>query len=283
MVLVASAVTLLVGLQMRVGGGGQEVAAGAGQRGDRAVGGAPRSGSAGAPAGAPGRGGAAAAVGGGTGTSLVSYGFTRHPSAPVLLVIGASYTAGLGASPVTDGYAYQAADLLGWRAEIDGAPGTGYLNPGPHGAGAYQTRLAALAVPVAPQVVLVQSGRNDLAWAADTVQSAAVATLRRIRARWPQTRIVVLGAIPAAAAVPAALARLQAAFAAAAQAAGSVFIDPIAEHWITASNQASVAGPVPAHPGNDGYRYLAHRLVDDLRALPSADMASSPATTPARP
>jgi hypothetical protein len=208
---------------------------------------------------------------------LGSSGAGLPSTAPTALFVGASYTAGLGAQPVTDGYAYDTARLLGWRAEIDGASGTSYLNPGHHGAGTYPSRISRVSLRVAPAVIVIQSGRNDLGSPLTAIHQAVLSTLSLTTHRWPDARLVVLGAIPATVPVSPALIGLEGVLRSACATAGVTFIDPIAQNWITASNERPNAGLVPAHPGNAGYAYLASRLAADLTGLLPPALIHAPA------
>lgn len=49
---------------------------------------------------------------------------------PLLVVAGASFTAGEGAPAPADGWAVRLAELIRWRAVTLGVPGTGYTRPG---------------------------------------------------------------------------------------------------------------------------------------------------------
>jgi lysophospholipase L1-like esterase len=202
---------------------------------------------------------------------LVVAGAHLSTSTPEVLFVGASYTAGLGATPATDGYAFATARDLGWRAEVDGVPGTGYLNPGRSGAETFAARIAKIAPPIAPDVVVLQSGRNDLGYPLASLRAAELSTIKLVQTRWPSAHLVVLGAIPAHVPVSSELQAVESTLKATATTAGAPFIDPIGQDWITTANQRSAAGPVPQHPGDVGYAYLATRLSDDLRTLLPSD------------
>ena len=115
---------------------------------------------------------------------LVMAGAALPATAPDVLFIGASYTAGLGAQPATGGYAYQTAALLGWCAEVDGEPGTGYLNTGPYGGSTYLARIRVLTPPTIPNIVVLQSGRNDIGYPLGQLHDAVQETISATRERW---------------------------------------------------------------------------------------------------
>ena len=80
--------------------------------------------------------------------SVVVTGAGLPAAAPEVLLVDASYTAGLGAQPATLGYAYLTAAKLGWRAEVNGESGTGFLNSGPQGGRPFLERVRTLNLPV---------------------------------------------------------------------------------------------------------------------------------------
>jgi lysophospholipase L1-like esterase len=198
-----------------------------------------------------------------------------------ILFVGASYTAGVGAQPQTNGYAYLTARALGWQPRIDAVPGSGYLNPGPPSdrwpsdrgpndrgqGGTFADRLAKMPTSPAPDLVVLQGGRNDIGYPEAELHNAVQHTVDVARARFSHARIVLLGPIPAA------LPPSHGEFAVAhvlrdvARSADVSFVDPIAEGWITNENERGYVGDVPAHPDNAGYAYIAKRLVDDLDKL----------------
>jgi lysophospholipase L1-like esterase len=45
-----------------------------------------------------------------------------------------------------------------------------------------------------------------------------------------------------------------------------LFIDPIAEQWVTSENQGQITGPDGTHPTQYGHQQIADRLAADLAA-----------------
>lgn len=186
-----------------------------------------------------------------------------------LLVVGASYTAGLGASVPSHGYAYLLAHDLGgrWHATVAGDPGTGFLNPGRHHDGTYSQRIAQLPTTLSPGLVLIQAGRNDVGYSAIRERSAVTNTFELVRHRYPQATLVMLGAIPGQLPVAGALSQLESLFACTARADHIAFIDPLAEQWITDSNIHQFSGDIPGHPNDAGYSYIASKVAAQLRQV----------------
>jgi len=208
---------------------------------------------------------AAAAVAAGTPSKTKGAESEHHR----ILILGASYTQGLGAEPATAGYAYLVGPELHWASEVHGVSGTGYLNPGPRHQGTFAQQIDQLPTTFAPNVVLVQGGRNDGNYPRPRLEAAIAATIAQARKHFVGARIVMLGPIPPRVPVDAGELRAEAALGAVAASQHVMFIDPIREHWITAENQATYAGHVPGHPNNAGYAYIAHRLALDLSRMPA--------------
>jgi acyl-CoA thioesterase-1 len=184
-----------------------------------------------------------------------------------ILFVGASYTYGLGATPHTEGYAYQVGRDLGWPVQVAGVAGTGFLNPGPHHQGTFAQRLAGTPRSFDPGLIVLQGGRNDIPYPTAELRTAVTHTIALARARFPQARVALLGPIPVTAPVGPGARRVADVMRQACAAQGAVFIDPIAEGWITAANAVGFQGNVPDHPNNLGYAFIADRLSDDIARL----------------
>lgn len=189
------------------------------------------------------------------------------PDVHDVLFIGASYTAGLGADPATDGYAYVIGREPGWRTQVYGVAGTGFLNPGPQGGQTFAERLVHIPTRPRPDLIVFQCGRNDVSYPAAQLRAAVIETANLARQRFGSAQLVFLGPIPAHVPVPPDQLAAAATLRSAAAAAKAVFINPIEQGWITPTNEDRYVGHVPAHPDNDGYAYIAARLLTDLDAL----------------
>ena len=189
--------------------------------------------------------------------------------------LGDSYTAGVGAVPITDGYAYDVARAMNWKANVVGLSGAGYVRDSP----VVHERLAAgipKVIASRPQVVIVECGHNDIypAITPSRVEPAALSVFRRLRAGLPKAKIVVIGPIwlrgdPTSQV----LATRDAVHAAQRQVSGTLWIDPIADHW-TYRNFAGSHGNFKkmvnlqlGHPSNLGYTHFATLIEGDLKRL----------------
>jgi lysophospholipase L1-like esterase len=200
-----------------------------------------------------------------------------------ILFVGASYTAGIGAEPATNGYAYLTAKALDWQGRYDAVPGSGYLNPGPPVDGrpvdnTFASRLERVATTPAPDIVLLQGGRNDGAYPSPSLREAVTHAVDVAHRRFEHAHVVLLGPIPAN--FPPSHEELSVAHVLheVAQQSGALFVDPIAEGWITTENARGYIGQVPAHPDNAGYAFIAKRLVEDIDKLLGATTDAGQAT-----
>jgi len=195
------------------------------------------------------------------------------PAAPTrLLILGDSFTAGVGASATDNGWAPQVAEALDGPDRIDAVPRTGYVFPGPDRAvdDSFPSRTQRLvsAGDFTPDVVVVQGGQEDYRGTLLELDDAVRETVTRLRAAYPQARIVLFGstrAFPESRA----LEPINATIAKAAATVDVPFIDPVAERWITSKNSARYISYDLTHPNDAGHAYLAERFLEDFRALPT--------------
>lgn len=197
---------------------------------------------------------------------------TVRVTAPVVMFLGDSYTTGkLGQIPEQT-YAAQTARDLDWQVILSGYRGTGFVSQGHVGKDFAALFQEQLAWRPAPDLMIVSGGHNDVRHQPKVVGAAAQRLLATIRQRWPNTRLLLIGPMwggdptPEASAVRDALAGVAAH-------AHVPFIDPLAEKWIT-GNRRDGTGNAPryilsdgTHPTPAGARYIADRLVTDLRKL----------------
>jgi len=211
-----------------------------------------------APSAAPGDGRAAAAPTG--------------DSDPSLLIIGDSFSTGVGASSPDRGWAPLVARALDGPDRIDAVPNTGYVYSGPaRGADdSFPSRVQRLvaAEGPAPDVVIVQGGQEDYRGTLSELEQAVTETVTRLRDAYPSARIVLFGSTRA---FPEnrALQPINAAITKAAAAAEVPFIDPVAEQWLTARNSARYISYDLTYPSDAGHAYLAQRFLEDFRTLPT--------------
>jgi lysophospholipase L1-like esterase len=196
----------------------------------------------------------------------------RPEGAPVVMVLGDSYTVGIKATPPEATYAAETARRLGWQIIIAGYAGTGFVAPGRVGKSFSMSYEEELAWRPAPDMVMVVGGHNDRGQDPLMVAAYARELLTKIRTRWPHTTVVLTGPMWGGDPPPAGL-EIRDALKDVASELRLPFIDPLAERWITGDihHQRGNAGLYiradGIHPNPAGNRYFADRLVADLRRL----------------
>lgn len=189
--------------------------------------------------------------------------------------LGDSYTFGVGATEPTDGYAYLVAKHENWNASVVGLPGSGYVRVAIRDNKDISAGLAAV-IAAQPQVVVVECGHNDAMprVAYTRTKAAAIRDLTALRAALPAAKIVVVGPIwlngypdHKALYVRNAIHQAQR------EIPGTLWIDPIAQHWFTGSwtkrtgDDATMINYAAGHPNNLGYAHIAALLEADLQRL----------------
>ena len=186
------------------------------------------------------------------------------PANPRVLLLGDSYTKGIGAAPETMGFAYRIAAPLGWQLTHDGKGGSGYANPSNHNDGVYADRLWQFPVNGYDLVVL-QGSSNDR----DRLDLATRIniTIRTVQKREPHARIVMLGPTNPYGNPGADMLLVNAKLKAGAAAYGIPFMDALAEHWFVPGDSVEFGNPVNGHPNNAGYARITWFFVRDIKAL----------------
>jgi lysophospholipase L1-like esterase len=198
----------------------------------------------------------------------------RHSARPVLVVAGASFTAGTGPGDPRLSWAVRLAGTLRWNAAIIGEPGAGYTRSGAGGKGPALRLLARedLAA-VHPALVVLQFGHDDMGVPAAVERRSVDATLRYVRLRAPQARIalitVFMGADPGASLAAAERTDDDIASAAAAF-RGVTVMNPLTQNW---TFQRAQRGGL--HPSTAGSAQIAGLVAGTLRVdgVPSAPAA----------
>lgn len=188
------------------------------------------------------------------------------PAEPVLLIVGDSYTAGVGADQPGQGWANVVARELGYPTNIEGVSGTGFA----WGGGVqdelgdeYELRLRNIAADPAfvPNILILQGGQNDAQIPdLDEVEAATAQTIEAARRFWPGIQVVVLG--PSA---PQPLAEelrgVNSAVRAGAATANAPFVDAIEAGWFTSANSPGFDAD-GAHPNTAGHAYIAEKFLE---------------------
>ena len=174
---------------------------------------------------------------------------------PQMVVVGASVTAGTGAAHRREAWPYLLALHLGWRAEVEGIPGAGYVRPA-RGGGTIGAEVASLHLSRRrPQLVVLQGGHNDLGVAPAVETVGVEAVIAAVHRQAPQARVALVtvfrGTAPRAAA-----ARTDRTIIAAARRVDPavVVISPLQLHW----HYPTIADHL--HPDQAGEVWLARHV-----------------------
>ncbi|WP_258061890.1 SGNH/GDSL hydrolase family protein [Arthrobacter sp. ZGTC412] len=193
------------------------------------------------------------------------------PAEPVLLIVGDSYTAGVGADQPDQGWANLVAGQLGYPTNIDGVPGTGFAWGGGEQdelGREYEVRLREIAANPAfvPNVLFLQGGQNDaLIPNSDEVEAATAQTIEAARRFWPGVQVVVLGP-SAPQPVAEELRGANSAVRAGAAAANAPFVNALEAGWFTSANSPDFNFD-GVHPNTAGQAYIAEKFLESWARL----------------
>lgn len=193
-------------------------------------------------------------------------------SGPLLLVVGASYTAGTGAGSPLRSWAVDLADSLGWRAVVVGVPGIGYVHRSPAGVGPVSHVLRLIGDrKLAPTLVVIQAGHDD-GRVPDALERARVARLfSSLKKALPGATLAAVTVFARAGRPSHRLQATDKAIVAGIASAdpNAVVVDPLHDHW---RFSRSFRGGL--HPSARGDRQIAK---DVLTQLGAAGMTIQPA------
>lgn len=192
-----------------------------------------------------------------------------------IVIVGDSYTEGVIRGGLDDAnWTARLTDLLRndglrVRVRVEAGGGSGYVATGWRNLTFGQ--MADAVVDDSTDVVIVLGSINDMFDGADrdAVREAASAVYSSIRRASPGASLLIVGPSPTGDEVPRALHQVSRGVATAASEVGATFVDPIAEGWFS-GDDAALMSDDDLHPTDDGHRYMARQLVDDVEALIAA-------------
>ena len=196
---------------------------------------------------------------------------------PTLAIAGASFTAGTGPGNPLLSWAVALARLLHWNAVIDGVPGAGYVAGGDGGHGPMTRMLSAEGLPsLAPSVVIVQAGHDDLGVPPAQERAGVRAALRLIHLAAPGARVALVTVFARPASGTQGLRDIDHAIVTAATAADPdvIVMDPLTGQW---QFQHANGG---LHPTAAGDASIARTV---LAVLGAHGIGAEPATTATQP
>src|SRR5579859_837678 len=187
-------------------------------------------------------------------------GLVRSRAHPIV-VLGASFTAGVGPGSPARSWAADLARLLHRDTVIYGVAGAGYVRPGAGRHGPVAAEAAALGLRrLAPSLVIVQAGHNDIGVPPAQEQARVERAIAQIRAAAPGAKVAVLTVFPGHAPAGAAYLTDQAIVAGARAADREVIImDPLTAGWMYQRARDGL------HPTAAGDSWLAAEVASVLR------------------
>lgn len=187
-------------------------------------------------------------------------------STPQLLVIGDSWTEGVGDRNPSNGLGWSpvTASLLGARLTQDGKGGSGYANRTTYGDNLFGTRVYQHRDVY--RWVVLQGSTNDKAYTS-VLAGKANATLKAAKARYPHAVIVVVGPTAIAGSPDAATVKVNDKLRAAANAADVPFVDAIGDGWFRSGDWSRYSDAATGHPNDAAYGVIGRHLAADLGNL----------------
>ena len=184
-----------------------------------------------------------------------------RPGVPLVAILGASITAGVGAGDPAGSWAVLLARQLHWNAFVYGVPGAGYVHPGlgrkgPVAAEITRAHLRALR----PALVIVQAGHDDMRVPPDLERQRVEQAVAMIKAQAPGARIALL-TVFAGRSRPPAIYRTDQAIVAGGMAADPqvIIMDPLASGWRFPHARDGL------HPSPQGDAWIAGTVAGILR------------------
>lgn len=200
-----------------------------------------------------------------TSTPTITSTPTAAPT-PLVVVLGDSYSSGWqGVGIGRKGWPAQVANACGWRVKVLAVPGTGYQNPG--WTNEPMRVQAREAIALAPDIIILAGGHNDILSSSRFSPDAAAFTpaarsvVDKLRAKLPETRLVIVGPIWPNTRPPKSIVNIGNKLSAIASDAGTEYID--ASTWFGRAQQDLIAAD-GEHPTTAGHRYLAGRFAEAL-------------------
>jgi len=112
---------------------------------------------------------------------------------PTVVIVGASFTAGVGPGQPDGSWAALLARRLGWNAVVYGDPGAGYVRPGIHRQGPVAREISVVDLrKLNPALVIVQAGHNDMGVPPALETLRVKQTIAQIRAAAPDAGIALI-------------------------------------------------------------------------------------------
>jgi lysophospholipase L1-like esterase len=198
---------------------------------------------------------------GGVSITACAQELARDTGRHLLVVIGASFTAGVGSGSADRSWAVVLARALDWNAVVYGVSGAGYAWPGAGMQGPVSAEIGRIDLhALNPSLIIVQAGHDDIRVPPAVEEQNVTQTIQMLRAEAPRARIALLTVFQGHAKLPRALATDQAIVNSALDIDPSVIImDPLVGNW------QYQRAPDGLHPTVAGSEWLARQVGQILR------------------
>lgn len=193
-----------------------------------------------------------------------------RPKQPLLAVVGASFSAGVGAGRPDRAWPEDLARIEHWRLALSADPGAGYLNPGSGHRGPFARLAARLDLArIDPDTIIIQGGHDDIGYPQSLIRARVESLITTVHRECPRSRLAVLTVFPRGHPNAITVQTDQTIVAAARQADPAILVfDPIKSHW----HFPRIGDQL--HPTPAGHEWIARKLAQGLRADGSPERAS---------
>lgn len=185
------------------------------------------------------------------------------PADPSVLVLGDSFSLGVGAKPRSRGYVDVLADEMGWtNVTVDGAGATGFVADNKGRSPVYEERLRKRieSSEEAPDMVIMQGAVNDTSATSEEMRQAVSGSLASIQSGWPGTDIVVTAPITYRN-----FGRIETAMADAVSGKDVVYLnDGMPRAWLPQSRELHAEDEW--HPSTEGHARIAAAMAEALQS-----------------
>jgi len=184
----------------------------------------------------------------------------RRRGVPAVVIVGASFTAGVGAEDPAGSWAVLLARQLRWNAFVYGVPGAGYVHPGLGRKGPVTAEIARAHLgALLPSLIIVQAGHDDQSVPPGLERLRVQQTVAMIKAQAPQAQIALV-TVFAGPRRPPAIYRIDQAIVAGAEAADPevIIMDPLASGWRFPRSRDGL------HPSPEGDAWIAGKVAGIL-------------------
>jgi lysophospholipase L1-like esterase len=182
---------------------------------------------------------------------------------PVMAILGASYTAGVGPDEAGSSWAALLARHLHYDAVIYGVPGAGYVRTGSGDRGPLVRMLQRIRLArLDPSLFVIQLGHDDMGVPPEVERHAVRHAITLIRSEYPGARIALVTVFTTRGGDTVAARRTDSAIVSAARSADRnvIIMDPLTGHW----NFPHADGGTGLHPTAAGDEWIAREVARDL-------------------